>query len=208
VLLRECADKTGLTSALSAVMPSGQAADWWDRGVTLVGTAVAIVLGAVNMSDVERLWVQQSVVFGAPASDSTIGRTLTAVDEDLLAGIAKARARVRRHVWSLLHLRPGGFPWLVVAGKRLTGWIVIDLDATLITSHSVKDGAAVTFKKTFGFQCAMRRSGVFPVQPGGTWKEVPGPDDLPELETVRGPEHVRKLAAMPRRCGWCARRPA
>jgi hypothetical protein len=151
VLLRECADKTGLTSALSAVLPSGQAAGWWDRGITLVGTAVAIVLGAVNMSDVERLWVQQSVVFGAPASDSTIGRTLTAVDDDLLAGIAKARARVRRHVWSLLHLRPGGFPWLVVAGKRLTGWIVIDLDATLITSHSVKDGAAVTFKKTFGF---------------------------------------------------------
>jgi hypothetical protein len=37
----------------------------------------------------------------------------------------------------------------------------------------------------------MRRSDVSPVQPGGTWKEVPGPDDLPEPETVRGPEHVR-----------------
>jgi hypothetical protein len=38
----------------------------------------------------------------------------------------------------------------VVAGKRLTGWIVIDIDATLITAHSAKAGAAVTFKKTFG----------------------------------------------------------
>ncbi|MFE4924750.1 hypothetical protein [Streptomyces sp. NPDC056661] len=26
-------------------------------------------------------------------------------------------------VGSLLHLRPGDFPWMVVAGKRLTGWI-------------------------------------------------------------------------------------
>lgn len=38
-----------------------------------------------------------------------------------------------------------------MAGKRLTGWIVIDLDATIITSASKKAGAAVTFKKTFGF---------------------------------------------------------
>jgi tetratricopeptide (TPR) repeat protein len=60
VLLRACADRTGLTGALSAVMPSSSAAGWWDRGVTLVGTAVAIVLGAVNMSDVERLWAQQA----------------------------------------------------------------------------------------------------------------------------------------------------
>lgn len=150
VLLRACADRTGLTQALSSVMPSSTAADWWDRGVALVGTAVAIVLGAVNMSDVERMWAQQAAVFGSPASDSTVGRTLAAADEGLLAKVAAARARVRRHVWGLLALRPGGFPWLVVAGKRLTGWIVIDLDATLITSHSAKAGAAVTFKKTFG----------------------------------------------------------
>lgn len=151
VLLRTCADKTGLTCALSAVMPSSQAAGWWDRGVTMVGTAVAIVLGAACMSDVERLWAQQFAVFGAPASDSTIGRTLAAIDDDLLARVARARARVRRHVWGLLRLRPGGFPWLVVAGKRLTGWIVIDIDATVITARSVKEGAAVTFKKTWGF---------------------------------------------------------
>jgi hypothetical protein len=73
------------------------------------------------------------------------------VDDDLLAKIAKVRARVRRHVRNLLSLSPGGFPWLVVAGKRLTGWVVIDIDATLITAHSEKAGAAVTFKKTFGF---------------------------------------------------------
>jgi hypothetical protein len=58
---------------------------------------------------------------------------------------------IRRHVWSLLHLRPGGFPWLTVAGKRLTGWIVIDIDATIILAASKKTGSAVTFKKTWGF---------------------------------------------------------
>ncbi|MBS2967108.1 hypothetical protein KGA66_29010, partial [Actinocrinis puniceicyclus] len=66
--------------------------------------------------------------------------------------------------------------WLVVAGKLLTGWVVIDLDATIIESSSKKQGAAGTFKMTFGFQCAMRRFGISPAQPGGTWKEVPGPD--------------------------------
>jgi hypothetical protein len=38
-----------------------------------------------------------------------------------------------------------------VAGKLLTGWVVIDLDATLITAHSDKQGAAATFKRGFGF---------------------------------------------------------
>jgi hypothetical protein len=79
------------------------------------------------------------------------GPTLDGIDEAGLTRIAKARARVRRHVWGLLALRPGGFPWLVVAGKLLAGWVVIDLDATLITAHSVKAGAAATFKRGYGF---------------------------------------------------------
>jgi hypothetical protein len=65
--------------------------------------------------------LQQVAVLGAPASDSTIHRTLQQFEDHLLAKVARARARFRRYVWSLLHLRPGGFPWLVVAGKRLTG---------------------------------------------------------------------------------------
>jgi hypothetical protein len=54
-------------------------------------------------------------------------------------------------VWSLIAARPAGFPWLAIAGKILTGWLVIDLDATLITAHSDKEGAAPTFKKGYGF---------------------------------------------------------
>lgn len=83
-------------------------------------------------------------------SDSTTRRTLTAMDAEVLAKIAEARARVRRHVWSLLYLRPGGFPWLTVPGKHLHRWIVIDMDATIITAASKKQGATATWKKTFG----------------------------------------------------------
>src|SRR5436190_11203802 len=150
VLLRRCADRTGLTAALSGVFPTGQGPGWWDRGVVLVDIAVSVVLGAVCLSDIDLL-AHQAAVFGDPPSDSTGHRTLGAIYVDGLSRIGKARARVRRHVWHLLVLRPGGFPWLSVAGKRLTGWVVIDMDATLITAYSAKQGAAVTFKKGFGF---------------------------------------------------------
>jgi len=150
VLLRRCADRTGLTAALGAVFPAGRGPGWWDRGVVLVDLAVAIVLGAVCMSDIDLL-AHQAPVFGDPPSDSTVARTLDGIDEAILTRLGKARAQVRRHVWNLLALRPGGFPWLSVAGKLLTGWVVIDIDATLVTAHSAKQGAAVTFKKGFGF---------------------------------------------------------
>lgn len=151
VLLRKCADRTGLTSALARVLPAGSVSGWRDRAEVLVALAVAITLGATNLLEAEQLGSHHHRLFGPPVSDSTTRRALERLDEVALVKIAKARAKVRAHVWSLLHLRPGGFPWLVVAGKRLTGWIVIDLDATLITSASKKTGATVTFKKTFGF---------------------------------------------------------
>jgi hypothetical protein len=47
---------------------------------------------------------------------------------------------------SLICARPAGFPWLAVAGQLLAGWLVVDLNATLITARSDKEGAAPTFK--------------------------------------------------------------
>ena len=55
--------------------------------------------------------------------------------------IARARARARAHVWDLIEGTPAGFPWLVIAGKALTGWLVMDMDATLVTASSDKEGA-------------------------------------------------------------------
>ncbi|GAA2017544.1 IS1380-like element ISMsm3 family transposase [Nocardiopsis rhodophaea] len=151
VLVRKLADRIGLTAGLAGVLPSSTAAGWRQRAGVLVQLALTIVLGAANLSQAEQLQLHHRPLFGPVASDSTARRMLSGLDEAALTKIAKVRARVRRHVWTLLHLRPGGFPWLVVAGRRLSGWIVIDIDATVITSASKKAGAAVTFKKTFGF---------------------------------------------------------
>ncbi|MFZ3494149.1 transposase [Streptomyces sp. 5.8] len=151
VLLRRLADRTGLTAALAGVLPAGTGTGWRERAGVMVQLAVAIVLGARNLSEAEQLQAHHQSLFGTAVSDSTTRRTLAAFDEATLAEIAKIRAGVRRGVWSLLHLRPGGFPWLTIAGKRLNGWIVIDLDATLIHAASKKQGAAPTFKSGFGF---------------------------------------------------------
>ncbi|WP_406191008.1 transposase [Streptomyces sp. NBC_01017] len=151
VLLRKLADRTGLTSALAGALPQGAGFGWRDRAVVVVQLAVAIVLGAVNLSDAEQMQAHHQGLFGPTVSDSTTRRTLAAMDERVLAKIAAVRARVRRHVWSQLALRPGGFPWLTVAGKVLHRWVVIDMDATIITAASKKLGASATWKKTYGF---------------------------------------------------------
>ena len=65
----------------------------------------------------------------------------------MLDKIARARAKARAHAWALIAGTTAGFPWLVIAGKTLTGWIVIDLDATLVTARSDKEGAAPTFNR-------------------------------------------------------------
>jgi transposase len=38
--------------------------------------------------------------------------------------------------------------------------------------------------------CAARRPVVSPVQPGGTWREVPGSNGLPDAKRLRGQEHA------------------
>jgi Transposase DDE domain group 1 len=111
---------------------------------------VAIALGATSMTDITLL-AQHAPVLGAEPSDTTVRRTLELADLRTLDKVARVRAAVRTHVWSLIAATPAGFPWLSVAGKLLAGWLVIDLDGTLITAHSEKQGAAPTFKKGYGF---------------------------------------------------------
>jgi hypothetical protein len=150
VLLRQLADRAGLTAALGSALARAGKFPLVDRGVALVSMAVAIALGATSMNDITVLAHQQQV-FGAAPSDTTVRRTLELADPATLDKIARVRAAVRAHVWSLIAARPAGFPWLAIAGKILTGWLVIDLDATLITAHSDKEGAAATFKMGYGF---------------------------------------------------------
>jgi len=57
-----------------------------------------------------------------------------------LRRIEAARARVRRHVWSLL---PGGPPASWVADTDLGETVVLDVDATSVVAHSEKSWLTV-----------------------------------------------------------------
>lgn len=151
VLLRKAADQAGLTARLSAAVKQKGSAPLLDRGIVLVSLAVAIALGATSMSDIAVL-AHLSPVLGAAPSGPTARRALDlAGNPRLLDRIARARAKAREHAWNLIAKTPAGFPWLAVAGKTLAGWIVIDMDATLVTARSGKEGAAPTWKKGYGF---------------------------------------------------------
>ena len=156
VLLRKLADRVGLTAALGSALARTGKFPLVDRGVALVSMAVAIALGATSMTDITLL-AHHAPVLGPEPSDTTVRRTLDLADPRTLDKIARARAVIRAHIWSLIAARPAGFPWLAIAGKLLAGWLVIDLDATLITARSDKEGAAPTFKMGYGFH------------PLGTW---------------------------------------
>ena len=112
VLLRGCADQTGLTGALSTALRVRGRSPGWDPGVVLVQLAVAIVLEATSMSDIALL-EQQAAVFGAPASDSTVRRALVELDAKATARIDYPRMRGvpgSHHPWfaDVLHRRRGG----------------------------------------------------------------------------------------------------
>jgi len=151
VLLRKAADQAGLTAALSAALRKTGTSPLLDRGAVLVSMAAAIALGATSMSDIAVL-AHLAPVLGRAPSGPTVRRALDLAGAPaVLDRIARARARARAHAWRLIGETQAGFPWLAIAGKTLTGWVVIDMDATLVTAHSDKEGAAPTWKKGYGF---------------------------------------------------------
>lgn len=113
----------------------------------LADVAVALGLGAISLAGaVHRLQACQAALLQV-ASSPTAWRAISELDAAALSALATARAAHRRTIWARLSARPGGFPWVRVAGRTWTGWIVIDVDASLVESHSDKQGAAPTFKK-------------------------------------------------------------
>ena len=78
----------------------------------------------------------QQVLFGSVCSDATAWRLVDALSEERLDAIGLARASARTRAWE-----QGARP------ERIT----LDIDATLVTSHSDKDGAAGTYKGGYGF---------------------------------------------------------
>jgi hypothetical protein len=107
----------------------------------LLDLAIAVALGGDCAADIALLRAQPGI-FGAVASDPTVSRaidTLAQAGTEALTAIRTARAAARACVW-----QRAGAP-------TQDGWIVLDPDATVLISHSEKEDATKTWKKTFGF---------------------------------------------------------
>jgi hypothetical protein len=146
-LLRMLADRSGLTTALSGALAH---TGWWpahDRGRVLVDLAVTIADGGEAIADIDVLRHQHEV-FGQVASDTTVWRALDEIGAVQLRRIAKARAKVRARLWRLF----GGPPPARAAGRDIgAGVVVLDVDSTIVIAHSDKEGAAPTYKHSYGF---------------------------------------------------------
>ncbi len=135
-LVADVAHAAGLTRGLSRAMASTKKRRrGHDRGRVLVDLAVMLADGGETISDL-RVLRDQPELFGEVASTPTAWRVLEAIGPTQLEAIARARARARKEVWAA-----GGDP----------GRYVIDIDGTLVNSHSDKQGAAPTYKKGYGF---------------------------------------------------------
>ena len=105
-----------------------------DPGKTVLNLAVTIALGGDCLADAAVIRAQPEL-FGAVASDPTISRLIDTLGEDsaaVISAIRGARAAARATVWG--HRSP----------VPLAGPVIVDLDATLITAHSEKEGAMRT----------------------------------------------------------------
>ena len=148
LLLREAIRVAGLDRGLSvALAPWRSARARHDSGKVLLDLATAVALGGDCLSDIAAVR-SQPAVFGSVASDPTVSRlfaTLAGDVEAAVAAIRQARADARAAVWARRRPRAGA------PGIRDGGQVIVDIDATLVTAHSDKEGAEPTFKRGFGF---------------------------------------------------------
>jgi hypothetical protein len=137
-LLRELADRVGLTAALGWHDPRGRRRH--RDAVVLRDLAVLLADGGDCLSDLAALR-DQPELFGPVASTPTAWRVIErlALDPDGLARLRAARAHARARAWAA-----GGDPAVEV--------LIVDADATLVLAHSdAKEGTAGTYKGSFGF---------------------------------------------------------
>ena len=135
-MVSQVADRIGLTDAFSAAMAATRRrASGHDPGHVLRDLAVMLADGGDCISDLKVLR-EQADLFGPVASTATAWRTLDAIDDVLLDRVRAARAAARVRAWA--------------AGAAPTQTI-LDIDATLVTAHSEKEGTTPNYKRGFGF---------------------------------------------------------
>jgi hypothetical protein len=137
-LVARVSDKVGLTGGLSRRLSGLKARrSGHDLGCVVRDLAVMLADGGDCLADLGVLGDQEAL-FGPVASTSTAFRAIDRIarDPEGLKRLRAAHAQARARAWQLL-----GAP------RRLD----IDVDATLLTAHSEKAGAAGNFKHGFGF---------------------------------------------------------
>jgi hypothetical protein len=155
VLLAETAAVVGLDRELSAGL-----ARWrkpravHDPGKAVLDLGIMLAAGGDCPADLAAMRAQPGV-FGPVASDPTVSRlvdTLAAAGQPALAAVRTARAKARAWAWKLagapVQRRPA-------AGRQQrhggdADVVVLDFDATIVISHSDKEQATRTWKKTYG----------------------------------------------------------
>ena len=140
-LLAETARVAGIEGELRAALaPWRRARAVHAPARVVVHLGFALAAGGDCLADIGVLRDATAVV-GAVASDPTVSRViddLAAGGQDVLDAIAGAHAAARARVHAV-----GGGP----AGS---GPVPLDIDATLVTSHSDKEDARPTYKRGFG----------------------------------------------------------
>lgn len=134
-LLSGLADRVGLTDSLVRGLRVHARSVRHEPGRVVRDLAVMLADGGDCLADLGALR-DQGVLFGEVASDATAYRCVERLDARMLARMREARAVARAHAWSL------------AGGPERT---ILDIDATLVTAHSEKEGAAGTYKGGFGF---------------------------------------------------------
>ena len=148
VLLTETIRVSGLGQELSTAL------DRWrkptavhDPAKIMLDLAVTLALGGDCLSDIALLRAEPGV-YGRVASDPTVSRTIDVLAADVeasLKAIDAARAAARAQVWGLAGDHAPDH------GTDATSPLIMDVDGTLVGSHSEKEQARPTFKRGFGF---------------------------------------------------------
>jgi len=134
-LVATLADRLGLTDGLVKALCVHSRRVRHEPGRVVRDLAVMLADGGDCLSDLGALR-DQEVLFGEVASQATAYRCLERLGAEELAGIRAARAAARERAWRI-----------DAAPRRL----ILDIDATLLTAHSDKEGAAGTYKGGYGF---------------------------------------------------------
>lgn len=142
-LLREISEYTGLVDGVTAALADTYRGPWIHApGRVFTDLAVAVADGADAISGIAVLGDREDL-HGPVASMPTTWRVLDRVDGHHLPAVRTARAHARAAAWAA-----GAGPDL---DSVEFAELCLDFDATITISHSEKENAAATWKRTFGF---------------------------------------------------------